>query len=111
MQEAAAAAAPGARDVQSHRYAGFDDGDDDEEPAPAPDLQDEEDEAGQHISAASLVRTRLRMLDPKALGPGLPGTEDEAGQGTPQSCNRVECTTHQAHGKSVLPSLIAVEAS
>ena len=59
VQEAAAAAATGARDVQSHRYAGFDDGDDDEEPAPAPDLADEEDEAGQHISAASLVRCAL----------------------------------------------------
>ena len=64
LQDAAAAAAPGARDVQSHRYAGFDDGDDDEEPASAPDLADEEDEAGQHISAASLVRCSLKFDRP-----------------------------------------------
>ena len=73
-----AAAAPGAHDVQSHRYAGFDDGDDDEEPAPAPDLLDEEDEAGQHISAASLVRSATLFL--KNVNPDLLDEEDKAGQ-------------------------------
>ncbi|KAK9834883.1 hypothetical protein WJX81_006337 [Elliptochloris bilobata] len=74
-EEMAAALPGGGREVQSHRYAGFDDGDDDEEPAPAPDLLDEEDKAAQHISAASLgeevyftnAAAALRTLD---LGAG-----------------------------------------
>lgn len=54
-------AGAGAREVQSHRYAGFEDGDDDEEPAGREALEDD-DEDGQHVAAASLVRKLCFLL-------------------------------------------------
>ena len=48
-------AAPGGRDVQSHRYAGFDDGAEDAEPA-APGAPDDDEDAGQQVAAASMAR-------------------------------------------------------
>lgn len=73
LQEIAAAlpaSAEGARDVQSHRYAGFDDGDDEDETAP--DVLDDEDEVAQQISAASLV---LPSQVVTALFIDLPGAQ------------------------------------